>query len=333
MVYVEVTRQCNLRCRHCGIWKTWQGKQATGEVEASVLVGVLGGLARKGLAAVDLFGGEPLMRPDLEKIVSGLKEAGLHVTVTTNGTLLDVARAGSLLEAGVDQVLVSVDGPWQEVHDELRGRKGTLDKAVAGARAFSAAAGGAARLGFNTLVCRQNFHLLAETAALASSAGASQMRLLPYHQCYPFNQLGQDDALLPGPGELGRMKVALAHFAHKAAKLGLSTNGRTYIDGIVPWFAGKPRSAPCMAGITVCDINAFGDVYPCYTRGMPAGNIVQRPFDEIWRGDTMEELRRKTIGCRGCWQSCYIEPGLRLSPAAAARDWRALLRDVREYLG
>lgn len=347
MVYVELTRRCNMRCRHCDIWKTWQGRVPTGEIQPEVLVGLLHFLARKGLIAVDLFGGEPLLRPDLEKIVTQLKEARLHVTVTTNGTLLDKDRAEALVASGLDQLLVSIDGPSAEIHDSLRGSVGAFERAVAGVYAFLAACAKTVsssgrkqpsgsptpRLGINTMVCKQNMDLLPKTAELAASLGATQIRLLPYHQCYPFNQHGQDDSLLLSEEDIRALPGVLKRFQRRAQELGLTTNGRTYIDRIPAFFSKTLKGAPCMAGIAVCDINAFGDVFPCYTKGIAVGNILKTPFFELWQSEEMKKARNHSINCAGCWQSCYIEPGLRLSPLAAVRDWRTLLKDVGEYFG
>ncbi|MBM4354809.1 MAG: radical SAM protein, partial [Deltaproteobacteria bacterium] len=124
MIYLEVTRRCNLRCRHCDIWMT-EGKEGSAlrpEMTADRIRSVLSELVPHGLLAVDLFGGEPLLRPELPGLVRDLREAGLHVTVTTNGTLLSDRVCEVLVEAGLSQLLVSLDGPGPAVHDRLRGR-------------------------------------------------------------------------------------------------------------------------------------------------------------------------------------------------------------------
>ena len=222
MVFVELTRRCNLKCRHCDIWKTAaqasndtlvhdvgaapRGRPSTSasalhshEVSADRLLEVLTGLARKGLVAVDLFGGEPLLRQDLPRIVAGCKEAGLHVTVTTNGVLLNRRRSAELVTAGLDQLLVSLDGPSAEVHDDIRGMAGAFARATARIATFRELAGDRVRVGLNTLVCRPNLSTLPDMVDLVANAGGTQLRLLPYHQCYPFNVYGQDNCA-PGPG-------------------------------------------------------------------------------------------------------------------------------------
>ena len=68
-----------------------------------------------------LSGGEPLLRPDLLEIVRTLKTgcAPLRVFLNTNGALLTLPRFAELVDAGVDEVLVSLDYP-DERHDAFR---------------------------------------------------------------------------------------------------------------------------------------------------------------------------------------------------------------------
>ena len=354
MVFVELTRRCNLKCRHCDIWKTAhtptsatgippsptgdQGGTTAGsadlsghEVSADRLLEVLTGLAGRGLVAVDLFGGEPLLRQDLPRIVAGCKAAGLHVTVTTNGVLLNRRRSAELVTAGLDQLLVSLDGPSAEVHDDIRGMEGAFARATAGIATFRELAGDRVRVGLNTLVCRPSLSTLPNMVDLVADAGGTQLRLLPYHQCYPFNVYGQDDSLLPRADDVPALARALAELQDRARARGVVTNSRSYLDGIVGWYSGDRTKVRCMAGLGVCDINAFGDLYPCYTLGKHAGNVKELPFSKLWRSPEMKELRATGRNCDRCWQSCYIEPGLRLSLKAAWKDRTTLLHDVAEY--
>ncbi len=73
---------------------------------------------------VTLFGGEPLLYSNWEKVVSRIKEEGMRCNIITNGILLE-KYASSIINLGVDEIIFSLDGP-REVHDEVRGTKGTL---------------------------------------------------------------------------------------------------------------------------------------------------------------------------------------------------------------
>ena len=333
MVYVELTRRCNLQCRHCDIWKTGEKVEdiRNRELSSKALLELFSGLAQRGLVAVDLFGGEPLMRPDLPEIISGLKKIGLHVTVTSNGLLLNAKRSQALVEAGLDQLFISIDAPEAKLHDDLRGVPGTFERVLAGVREFQRHNPGTVKVGINSLVCRPTYPHISRMPAFAESLGASQVRLLPYHQCYPFNSWQQDDDLLPRREDLDEMKGCLDSFQVEARLRHLSTNGQSYIEGIPAWFSGELKGHRCVAGLAVCDINGFGELFPCYTSGGAVGSLHESSFDALWSSSAMEAFRRSHEQCSGCWQSCYIEPGLRLVPRSALTDFRTVLHDLREY--
>ena len=333
MVYIELTRRCNLQCRHCDIWKTGENVEGIRkqELSAEALVELFSGLAQRGLVAVDLFGGEPLMRPDLPEIVSGLKKIGLHVTVTSNGLLLNAKRSQALVESGLDQLFISIDAPKASLHDDLRGVPGTFERVLAGIREFQRHNTGSVKVGINSLVCRPTFREIPRMPAFAHSLGASQVRLLPYHQCYPFNSWQQDDGLLPRSEDLPELKRCLDSFQTEAQIRHLSTNGKSYIEGIPAWFSGTLKKRRCVAGLAVCDINGFGELFPCYTSGVPVGSLHDASFEALWSSSAMEAFRRSHEQCNGCWQSCYIEPGMRLDPRSALTDFRSVLHDLREY--
>jgi MoaA/NifB/PqqE/SkfB family radical SAM enzyme len=115
----ELTHNCNARCRHCH-----RGAVVPGEKVATPqrLLEVCREL--RPVVAV-MSGGEPLLRRDLAEVVRTLKQgcAPLRVFVHTNGALLTPARFAELREAGMDEILISLDYP-DERHDEHRGIRG-----------------------------------------------------------------------------------------------------------------------------------------------------------------------------------------------------------------
>jgi MoaA/NifB/PqqE/SkfB family radical SAM enzyme len=337
MVFVEVTRRCNLRCRHCDIWQTAarDPQLVARELAAAELLGVLRELRGLGLLAVDLFGGEPLLRPDLEEIVRGARALGLHVTVTTNGWLLDPARADALAAAGVSQVLVSLDGSHAALHDGLRGRPGAFARAVAGLQHVRLRAP-AVHVGVDVVVSRANVDDLPALVDLVADLGLDTLRFLPYHACYPFERFSDAalDALALAPADVERLRGILPAVRARLRERDLVTNADAYLDGVVPWFEGRPPDARCAAGVLVCDINAAGDVFGCYPLEDPVGNVRAAPFAELWRREPLRRHRRRLRAgaCDRCWQSCYVEPALRTDPRVALREPRGLLREVRRYL-
>ncbi len=155
-VQLRVTNLCNLRCKMCGQWgdtgifRSQSGADATdGALERARIQELIG--AKRQLALSDyvrlldelapsrpiisLFGGEPFLYPDILPLIREVKARGLTCTVITNGGRLE-ALARDLVEIGIDSIAVSIDGP-PEVHNRIRGRADSFEKAAAGVRAVS----------------------------------------------------------------------------------------------------------------------------------------------------------------------------------------------------
>ena len=155
-VQLRVTNLCNLRCKMCGQWGDtgiFRAQSAAdagdGALERERIAELIG--ARRQLALADyvrlldeiapfdpivsLFGGEPLLYPDILPLVREIKARDLTCTVITNGGRLE-ALARDLVEAGIDSIAVSIDGP-PERHNQIRGRADSFEKAADGVRAVA----------------------------------------------------------------------------------------------------------------------------------------------------------------------------------------------------
>ena len=90
-------------------------------------------LARFGAPVVLFSGGEPLTRPDLLDLVARAVQLGLRAVISTNGTLIDEAKAARLKEVGLSYVGISLDG-MRATNDLFRGVDGAYDRALQGLR-------------------------------------------------------------------------------------------------------------------------------------------------------------------------------------------------------
>lgn len=104
---LSVTDRCNFRCAYCSP-ASWGGKKD--HLVASEFVRIASVFARMGISRVRLTGGEPLLRPDVLEIASGLSrlEGIRRIAITTNASRLE-ELAQPLFEAGVQQLNLSLD--------------------------------------------------------------------------------------------------------------------------------------------------------------------------------------------------------------------------------
>jgi 12,18-didecarboxysiroheme deacetylase len=131
VVVWNCTRRCNLRCVHCYAHSADQ--EYSGQMTTEQGFALLEDLAEFGAPVILFSGGEPLMRRDLFDLAARATGLGMRAVISTNGTLIDEAKAARLKEIGLSYVGVSLDG-LRDVNDKFRGVEGAFDKALRGIR-------------------------------------------------------------------------------------------------------------------------------------------------------------------------------------------------------
>ena len=137
---ISVTDRCNFRCTYCmpaeGL--AWLPRSALLSFEE--IARVAGIFVASGIRSLKVTGGEPLVRPDLPRLIEMLRDLGeeLDISLTTNGYLL-ADQASALAAAGLDRVTVSCDSLLRHRFTELtlrdalgRVRRGLRMAAAAG---------------------------------------------------------------------------------------------------------------------------------------------------------------------------------------------------------
>ena len=116
---LEITAACNLACRMCLVrYRPKVGKK-TGAMCFHVFRSIVDDLPE--LEKLTLQGlGEPMLAPDLERMVEHAARRGVSCGLNTNGTLLTRERADRLIEVGLDWLHVSLDGATADTYEFVR---------------------------------------------------------------------------------------------------------------------------------------------------------------------------------------------------------------------
>ena len=118
-VKIKVNYGCNLKCEMCKHWRE-------SPISMDRFREIISDLAQLGCKKIHFSGGEPMLRPQLPDLVEHATQLGMHVTLTTNGTLIDKIKAKRLIEAGLRGVNVSIDSPIRKKYEKIRGVEGSF---------------------------------------------------------------------------------------------------------------------------------------------------------------------------------------------------------------
>ena len=294
----EITRSCNLRCKHCRA--AAEHGPYEGELTLEEIKRVVDNIAAHFKPIMILTGGEPLLRPDLFDIIRYTKAAGLQPVMATCGTLLTADVARQLREAGIERISVSIDGPDAASHDDFRGVLGAFEASMAG---LDAARAGGLAFQINTTVTRRNMDSLEQIFRLAMSLGAAAFHpflLVPtgrgkdlqaellnaeeYEQL--LNRIYELRQTSPIP-----FKPTCAPHYYRVLRQREAEAGRE----VSPEIHGlDAMSKGCMGGISFAFISHVGRVQICGFLEEKAGDLRESNYDfaAIWRGSPLfNELR------------------------------------------
>ncbi len=129
VVVWNMTRRCNLKCVHC--YAQAVDPDGVDEISTSQAKTMIDDLAQFGAPVMLFSGGEPLVRKDLVELAHHAKGKGMRAVISTNGTLITKEKAKELKEVGLSYVGISLDGA-EETHDKFRGVNGAFKRAIEG---------------------------------------------------------------------------------------------------------------------------------------------------------------------------------------------------------
>ncbi len=104
LVHLIPIRRCNLSCAYCNEYDNYSQP-----VPTEVLLRRVDYLAELGTTAITLSGGEPLLHPELEKVIARIRRHRMLAGLITNGYLLTRERIRKLNEAGLEYLQISID--------------------------------------------------------------------------------------------------------------------------------------------------------------------------------------------------------------------------------
>ena len=272
-----MTPSCNADCRHCD-----KGGIITGEKYLSP--DEIGAIYRKlKPVAVQLSGGEPLLREDIIEIVRAIKEKGgiPYLILVSNGQLLTKEKYLALKEAGVDQVSLSLDYP-DERHDEFRKIPGLfahLEEMVP-----QLTAEGNNDIALNTAISKENMTSLREICDKAEEWGAQIS-----YSAYSSLRTGDTSLSISGEEDLRTLRAAIDELQEMKRAGRRIRNTPAILENTFGFFrdGGVPG---CKAGYRFLLVTPEGYHRPCAHKRLKYGS--QKELIENFSRDN---------NCGGCY--------------------------------
>ncbi len=294
---IAVTYRCQNKCLFCYAESPNRGEQVAEMSTAEVkrVIDIIFDEAH--CPTVSFTGGEPTLREDLTELIAYAKGKGMRVNLITNGLrCADEAFVAGLKAAGLDSAQVSLEGPRAEVHDAVVRHPGAFEKTTRAVHALRAAG---IHTHTNTTICGSNREHLMELVDYIADELHSEY--------FSMNvMISTGTALRHGEEEVTYTQLGpiIESLMERAKQKGV----KFVWYSPVPYCLFNPvthglgsKSCACVDGLL--SVGPDGELLPCssYERGI--GNLLQRPFEELWFSAQARYWRGKQFlppACRRC---------------------------------
>ncbi len=292
---LELTKRCNLRCIYC---YADGGTPNPDELSLDEIYGTLDAAKALGARKVTFTGGEPLTHHHFFDIAEYATEAGLQVSLYTNGTLIDSEVAEKLADFGVFPC-VKLDAVQADIQDTLAGVNGAFASIMRGIENLMQVGYGTKyQMNINTVICKLNLENLPQVWGWARERNI------------------QPSFLRLGPkGRAKGSDLAVSASELKALFDELSKMDRGL--GEESWNATTPFCGRgCNKHYISCYVSSTGVVQPCTGVDVPAGNVREDSLRNMLESSEVFKIARnmedhikgacsicehlgKCYGCRG----------------------------------
>ncbi|NLK42425.1 MAG: radical SAM protein [Planctomycetes bacterium] len=339
IVVFNCTPRCNLRCVHC--YSSSEAACREQELTTAQAKMLIDQIAAFGCPVLLFSGGEPLLREDLFELMEYARQRKLRTVLSTNGTRITESVAEQLAELGLSYAGISLDGP-QDVHDRFRRVDGAFLDTLNGI-AYCRKAG--IRTGLRFTMTRNNIEYVKNVFDIAATAGVR--RICFYHLIRTGRAKELTDSL-PLPQQVRQAVDTILACTVERVGQGVVEEVLTvgnHADG--PYLLMRmqaenhpnqasaaallARSAGNRIGQNIASVNWDGQVFPDqFWRNYSLGNILERPFGEIWQDETdpvLGVLRNKRDykdpKCGRCrWFELCLGNFRSLNGSADLADWQ-----------
>jgi len=294
-----VTYRCNARCYMC---HTWQHPTKKDEEFSPDLINKI----PAGLKFINITGGEPLLRSDLDEIIEIALTKTKRLVISTNGYFTNKIRKLAEKYGNRIGIRVSIEG-LPAANDGLRGIKNGFDHGLR--TLVSLHDMGLRDIGFGITVSDRNAKDMIELFRLANAMGLEFATTITHNSFYFHKH----------DNRFEDVEMIAAEFEKIAAEF-LKSNRpknwfRAYFNmGLANKLRGGKRPLPCEVGTDMFFLDPYGNIMPCNGSDEPMimGNLYKESFESIWHSRKADDIRDQVRICaKQCWMVGSASPALK----------------------
>lgn len=306
---VSVTDACNAACDFCGFARDKRAGQNRHWIDRNALARGLPSLSRRGIKYFGIQGGEPLLHPEVDRIIADAAEIGMRVALVTNGWLLP-NKIDAIASAGLRTLTVSLDSANVVTHEKNRGLSGLTARIQQGLERasrypiFRIASITVSRLlefeGLPETLSRLGFQAVTFSYPRSEPFGSSSLAYGYKSTLVNFSA----DELIEILDSIERLKATFPVLNPSAG-----------LQEIRRHLRGEPENFPCVGGYKYFYIDWNLNVWRCEAWHEPLGPLLE--FDRF--ADQRDR-------CTACTMSCYRDTSVLMHAGVAAGDAASHLR-------
>ncbi len=282
-VSIEPTTACNLGCPECPSGLKMFSRK-TGQVRIEDFQQWIDSMYSHLIHLNLYFQGEPFILPHFLRLVEYAHRRKIFTSTSTNGHFITESVAREIVDSGLDQIIISIDGVTQDVYEQYRVH-GKLEKVLSGTRAMVEAKrrmfSKTPHIVFQFLVVAPNEHQIPQVLTLADELGVDEVRLKTA-QVYDYVN---GNSLLPKDEKYSRY-VRLRDGSYRVKNALDNQCWRMWSGCVITW---DGRVVPC-----------------CFDKDAThaLGSLSEQPFSEVWNGPAYRAFRKALLESRAGIDIC-----------------------------
>ena len=290
------TLKCNCDCETC----LWKDNTKKDELTLEEIKRIYLEAKEAGFLVTILWGGEPLIRKDITEIIKFVKRELKFtiVGIVTNGWFLP----DKIKEFGddIDFILISLDSPRPEEHDQIRGLPGLYDKIMDSVTIVKESYP-LISLQFSFSISKYNINRVEEMIIISDKIGIPvAFNVINTVRHYSHGDVDEKGILSANDNEISKAFERILDAKKNGSKV---LNSEMYLNH----FIGGKKQYKCHAKKVFMFVNYNGDIENCLQIDKPIANLRQTSVSEVLQLPQFVKFIKESEKCYSCNSPTMID--------------------------